>query len=148
MLARSDGGQHVRAEEFRRRCGGLGGPGDARVTEPEPRPPGAGPETDVPAAHAPLVGAWRKTSSDACAETYPDEIEFFEHRFLGRKGPGQSFVRWDVGAYEVHGPDEIRIATATDERVAYEFSVEGNELTPVAAPAQRASPNCSPSADR
>ncbi|MGH3024045.1 MAG: hypothetical protein ACRDNI_10345 [Gaiellaceae bacterium] len=99
------------------------------MTEPESRPPGAGPETDVPAAHAPLQGAWRKTTSEACAEAYPDEIEFFEHRFLGRKGPGQGFVRWDVGGYEVSGPDEIRVATATDERVAYEFSVEGDELT-------------------
>jgi hypothetical protein len=95
----------------------------------EVRPPGAGPETDLPAAHAPFFGIWRKTASDVCAEAYPDEIEFFEHRFRGRKGPGQGFVRWDVGAYEVPGPGEIRIATATDERVDYAFTIEGDELT-------------------
>lgn len=99
------------------------------MTEPEPRPPGAGPETDVPAAHAPLLGIWRKTTTESCAREYPDEIEFFERRFLGRKGPGQGFVRWDVGGYEVSGPGEIHVATATDERVAYRFSLEPDELT-------------------
>jgi hypothetical protein len=94
----------------------------------EPRPPGVGPETDVPAAHARLLGVWRKTTSDACAQAYPDEIEFFEHRFLGRKGPGQGFVRWDVGGYEVSRPGEVLLATATDERVAYGFSLKGDEL--------------------
>jgi hypothetical protein len=94
----------------------------------EERPPGAGPKAGVPDAHAPLVGVWRKTTSDACAQPYPDEIEFFEHRVLGRKGPGQGFVRWDVGGYEVSGPDRIRIGTASDERVDYGFSLEGDEL--------------------
>jgi hypothetical protein len=93
------------------------------------RPPGAGPPTDVPAAHAPLLGVWRKTTADACAQVYPDEIEFFEHRFLARKGPGQEFVRWDVGGYEVSGPKEIRMSTATDERVAYGFGLDRLELT-------------------
>jgi hypothetical protein len=98
---------------------------DGRVTE---RPPGAGPPTEVPAEHAPLVGVWRKTTTDACAQAYPDEIEFFEHRFLARKGPGQEFLRWDVGGYQVTGVEEIRMSTASDERVVYGFGVEAGEL--------------------
>ena len=93
------------------------------------RPPGVGPPTDVPAAHAPLLGVWRKTTAAACAQVYPDEISFFEHRFLARKGPEQAFVSWDVGGYEVTGPGEIRMSTATDERVAYGFGLDGDELT-------------------
>jgi hypothetical protein len=127
MLARSDGGSACpsgRVPALLRRLARI----RRRARVSEPRPPGAGPETDIPAAHTRLLGVWRKTTSNTCAQAYPDEIEFFEHRFLGRKGPGQGFVRWDVGSYEVSGPGEIRIATATDELVAYSFSLEGDEL--------------------
>ncbi len=95
----------------------------------EGRPPGAGPPGDLPAAHVQLVGTWRKASDSECARAYPDEIQFFEHRYLARRGPGQSFVRWDIGGYEVTGPGDVRLGTATDERIGYRFSVAGDDLT-------------------
>ena len=76
-----------------------------------------------------LVGTWTKTSSAACAEVYPDQIEFFEATYLGTKGPDQRFIWWDAGGYQVTAPDRVTIGVATDEQVEYEFSLSGNVLT-------------------
>lgn len=77
-----------------------------------------------------LVGKWEKTSSSECDARYPERIEFFDRpRFLGEKGPGQSFIVWDAGGYQVLDKNQVKIQIATDEQVPYQFSVVGNILT-------------------
>jgi len=76
-----------------------------------------------------LAGKWKKVSSSKCDEAYPDQLEFFERpRYLGKKGERQSFIWWDVGSYEVIGKNLIRMSTASDEQVLYEYSLSENEL--------------------
>ena len=77
-----------------------------------------------------LVGKWTKVPSAKCDETYPDEIEFFERpRYLGKKGPGQRFIAWDAGGYQVRDRDQVMIEISTDEQVLYQFSISENVLT-------------------
>src|SRR5437867_10692767 len=77
-----------------------------------------------------LAGKWKKTSTTKCADGYPDAIEFFERpRYLASKGPGQAFIWWDAGSYEVTGENEVKISIATDEQVSYRFSISGDLLT-------------------
>jgi hypothetical protein len=77
-----------------------------------------------------LIGRWIKLSRVECAEAYPDEIEFFEATYLGRKGrSGQRFIVWDAGGYEVTRPGHVTIEVATDEQVPYSFSIAGTVLT-------------------
>jgi hypothetical protein len=77
-----------------------------------------------------LVGKWTKHSTEKCAEAYPDELEFFQATYLGKKGAsGQRFIVWDAGGYEVTQPGRVTIAVATDEQVPYSFSIAGTVLT-------------------
>ena len=77
-----------------------------------------------------LVGKWKKVSTGKCDEPYPDEIEFFERpRYLGKKGPGQRFILWDAGGYQVMDKNQVKIEIATDEQVPYKFSLSENSLT-------------------
>jgi hypothetical protein len=77
-----------------------------------------------------LVGKWKKISTADCDASYPHEIEFFERpRYLARKGPGQGFIWWDAGTYEVVDDNQIKISTATDEQVLYRFSLSGDVVT-------------------
>jgi hypothetical protein len=76
-----------------------------------------------------LIGKWKKISTAKCDETYPDELEFFEARYLGQKGQGQRFIWWDAGGYQVVAADRVKISIATDEQVVYRFSVSENVLT-------------------
>jgi hypothetical protein len=78
----------------------------------------------------PLAGKWKKVSSEPCDQSYPDEIEFSERpRYLAKKGPGQGFICWDAGDYEVLGKDQVKISTATDAQVLYKFTLSGDSLT-------------------
>jgi hypothetical protein len=76
-----------------------------------------------------FAGTWTKIDSAECDRQYPEEIEFRDATYLARKGPGQSFVIWDAGGYEVVGPEEVKIEIATDEQVRYRFSLAGDMLT-------------------
>ena len=76
-----------------------------------------------------LIGKWKKISTAKCAETYPDGLEFFDARYLGKKGRGQRFIWWDVGGYKVIAADRVKIDIATDEQVVYRFSISENVLT-------------------
>jgi hypothetical protein len=76
-----------------------------------------------------LRGTWRKVSSKDCDRQYPDEIEFRDATYLGRKGAGQGFIVWDAGGFQVVAPDEVKIEIATDEQVPYRFSLEGDVVT-------------------
>jgi len=75
-------------------------------------------------------GKWRKVSVSECGKLYPDEIEFFGARYLGRKGrSGQSYIVWDAGTYAADGPGRVKITTSTDEQVIYRYALEGDTLT-------------------
>jgi hypothetical protein len=76
-----------------------------------------------------LVGMWQKVTATPCAEKYPDDLEFHERgTYFGKKGPGD-FTWWDVGSYEVLAEDHVKISTATDAVIPYEFLLSGNTLT-------------------
>lgn len=72
---------------------------------------------------------WRKEPGGPCVALYPAEIEFRGATYLGRKAPDQGFIVWDAGSYEVVGPDEVKISTATDAIVSYRAVFSGNALT-------------------
>ncbi len=77
-----------------------------------------------------LTGKWTKISNAPCDQIYPAEIEFFERpRYLGKKGPGQGFIWWDAGGYEVVGENEVRLSVATDAQTLYRFAISGDILT-------------------
>ena len=77
-----------------------------------------------------LVGKWTKTSTGQCDQIYPGEIEFFERpRYLGRKSPGQGFIWWDAGGYEVISENQVRLSVATDALTVYRFTISGDVLT-------------------
>src|SRR5579859_7483693 len=46
----------------------------------------SGSSTTIMEQQQDFVGKWKKVSTTTCAETYPDEIEFFAATFLGQKG--------------------------------------------------------------
>jgi hypothetical protein len=77
-----------------------------------------------------LVGSWEKITRTACGETYPDSIQFQEvGLYFGQKNPPGTFTQWDVGTYEIADPKQIRISTANDAIVTYEFSISNDVLT-------------------
>src|SRR4051812_14610427 len=64
---------------------GLAAAGFAAASAPGPKTPG------------PFEGKWRKVSTSECGKLYPDELEFFGARYLGRKGrSGQTYIVWDA----------------------------------------------------
>ena len=75
-----------------------------------------------------FVGTWRKISSELCDQAYPDELEFQEATYLGRKGAEQRFVLWDAGIYEIVDSNQVKISIATDELVLYRFSLSDDLL--------------------
>ena len=76
-----------------------------------------------------LTGRWRKADAPPCATAYPDEIEFGDSRYAATKGRDQGFVVWDVGSVEVLDAHTVRLGTATDQRVEYHVTVDGDTLT-------------------
>ena len=60
----------------------------------------------------------------------PGGIEFHGRRFLATKAPGQTFVAWDVGTYDVQG-DRLSISLANDAGGSYPITIAdtGDEFT-------------------
>jgi hypothetical protein len=80
--------------------------------------------------HPQIVGNWEKISPSTCDELYPDNIRFQENGlYFGHKNPPGTFTQWDVGTYEIVGPDRINISTAYDAIVAYRFAISNGTLT-------------------
>jgi len=49
--------------------------------------------------------------------------------YFGKKGEsGQEFTEWDAGGYEVVGEGRVRVSTATDAEITYDFSLSGETL--------------------
>ena len=77
-----------------------------------------------------FTGSWEKVSRSACAERYPGAIEFRETgSYVGRSEPAGMFTFWDVGTFEVVDDAHVRISTANDAIISYEFSVRDETLT-------------------
>lgn len=78
-----------------------------------------------------LVGKWKKITTTRCSEIYPDGLEFRERGIYGgRKGEeGREFTWWDAGEYQVLAKNQIKISTANDAEIVYEFSISGDILT-------------------
>src|SRR5262245_45027771 len=75
-----------------------------------------------------LAGHWRKTTNDAAAQRYPDQLEFrADGTYRGRASAPGKFVVWDVGTYRVQG-GTLRMSTASDAIVAYRLSVTADTL--------------------
>jgi len=77
-----------------------------------------------------ITGTWKKVSSKPCDQSYPEEVEFSERpRYRAKKGPGQGFITWDAGEYEVLGNKQVKISTATDAQVLYNVTLLDDSLT-------------------
>jgi hypothetical protein len=76
-----------------------------------------------------FLGRWSRIPGGEGGELYPDQLEFREHGlYSGAKDPGE-FTLWDLGTYQVVGPSRVRISTATDKQIDYDFVVAGDQLT-------------------
>lgn len=75
-----------------------------------------------------LLGRWKKVAGGECAAGYPEELEFFQATYLGKRGAGQRFIMWDAGGYEVLD-QVVQIQIATDEQVPYRYTLVSDSLT-------------------
>lgn len=75
-----------------------------------------------------LVGAWRKISTEPCADKYPATITFSTSTYLGTRTPDQGLISWDAGIYRLQGHAALVISTATDELVTYELTVHDDRF--------------------
>lgn len=83
----------------------------------------------MPEQRLQLVGNWEKTTVSACSQVYPDTIQFQEGKlYFGQKDPPGTFAQWDVGTYEIVGPQQVKISTANDAIITYEFSISNDVL--------------------
>jgi hypothetical protein len=76
------------------------------------------------------LGQWRKATRTPCSERYPDRLLFREGGiYTGHTEPPGAFTHWDVGTFEVVGPDRVEISTANDAVVSYTFTASGDTLS-------------------
>ncbi len=87
------------------------------------------PSEAMPTQKPQIVGNWEKITSSACSQVYPDRIQFQEGGlYTGQKDPPGTFTQWDVGSFEIIDPKHIKISTANDAIVTYEFSILNDVL--------------------
>ncbi len=83
----------------------------------------------MPLEKAQLVGNWEKITDSECSQIYPDKLRFQEgNLYFGESDPSK-FAYWDVGTYEVASTQKVKISTANDAIVAYDFDISKNVLT-------------------
>ncbi|MGQ0603292.1 MAG: hypothetical protein ACT4QE_16540 [Anaerolineales bacterium] len=77
-----------------------------------------------------FFGNWEKATAAECSRLYPETLQFQRNGlYQGQKDPAGTFTMWDVGTYETISDTQIKISTATDEIVTYEFTLQSNTLT-------------------
>lgn len=77
-----------------------------------------------------LVGNWEKITRSTCSEIYPDILRFQPGGlYSGHQNKPGVFTQWDVGTFEIISSKQIKISTANDAIITYEFSVLNNTLT-------------------
>ena len=76
-----------------------------------------------------LIGIWKKNSVTICNEKYPDFLEFYENgTYIGKKERIGDFSIWDVGEYIIISNSQIKISTAYDAEIIYEYSISSEKL--------------------
>lgn len=80
--------------------------------------------------HKEIWGKWIKITRSRCSELYPDELDFHETGiYFGKKGEEtRHFTIWDAGDYYIISDDLIKISTANDEEITYQFWIDGRTL--------------------
>jgi hypothetical protein len=79
-----------------------------------------------------LIGKWKKVTTTKCSDIYPDYLELLDKNiYFGQKeneeiGGG---TWWDSGGYKIVSDNHIRISTANDAQLIYEFSISNTSLT-------------------
>lgn len=80
-----------------------------------------------------LIGRWTRQATEACAESYPDALEFGAGGvYHGSAGAGQGFVQWGGGDYQLLEDERIKLQDQRDAMVEYRFSLDGGTLRFVA----------------
>lgn len=93
-----------------------------------PTPSGT-PREAMPTQTPQLVGNWEKITDSTCSQVYPDMIQFQERGlYSGQMTQPGTFTQWDVGTYEVIGHKQIKLSTANDAVVTYEFAISKDVL--------------------
>lgn len=77
-----------------------------------------------------LVGTWQRISTAECSQLYPAMLQLQENKlYEGQSSPGREFTIWDVGEYEIISDHEIKISTANDAILLYQYSISSELLT-------------------
>jgi hypothetical protein len=77
-----------------------------------------------------ILGNWLKIHHTECSRRYPARLEFRENGvYLVRPevGATKEHPIWDGGEYEIISEDQIKISTANDAKLIYNFSVSESE---------------------
>ncbi|HSF49986.1 MAG TPA: hypothetical protein VLA74_04420 [Nitrososphaeraceae archaeon] len=80
--------------------------------------------------HNIIIGKWTKITNSECSNLYPDNLEFKERGiYRGFKGlDKKEFTIWDAGSYEIIDNNQMKISTANDAEILYNFSIHDNTL--------------------
>jgi hypothetical protein len=77
-----------------------------------------------------LIGHWTRQAAEACAESYPDSLEFRDGGvYHGSAGDGQGFVQWGGGDYRLLDDRRIKLQDQRDAMVEYRFTLDGRTLS-------------------
>lgn len=80
-----------------------------------------------------LIGHWERITNSHCSQAYPTQVEFRENGlYLGTGAQLSIAPGWDQGTYEVTSPTQVRISTAHDAVLTYQFSIVNHTLLFVA----------------
>ena len=83
----------------------------------------------MPTRLADLAGTWRKLTASPCSERYPDRLHLqASGQYIGSNDDPGKFALWDAGTVDVVGAKEIRLSTANDAIVTYDFSLAADVL--------------------
>ena len=75
-----------------------------------------------------ITGSWRKALSDSADTNFPDCVEFFGD---GTYRAGYHSARrgaWDEASYDLLEDGRLRIETANDRKVSYDFELRAQQL--------------------
>lgn len=79
---------------------------------------------------ADVIGNWQKVTQSTCSSSYPDHLEFqASGLYFTQKASSSIYTRWDTGSYEIVNPQHIKISTANDAVISYQFSIAENVIT-------------------
>ena len=73
-----------------------------------------------------LIGTWRKMTTEACANQYPDVLQFLEAGVYMTEIPNGEFRYWQSGDYETENRSRVKIQTANDRMQSYEYSIDSD----------------------